>query len=256
MPLPRVKKIFAIALLWSALVLLWALQSRLGGPLPPPQQVITAWFDLASSGELAKAIVASLQRVAVGFGIAVLIGCTIGALVSVVPNIRDATMPLVELLRPISPLAWTPIAIAWFGLGDPPAYFIVFIAAVYPILLNTILGAKNVTGTPLDAARSLGADYQLCLTDVCWPLAKPAILTGLRLGLGMSWISLIAAELIGVQSGLGYLIEINRRLLRLDNVLAVMGTIGVLGLFFNVAMEWYGRKSMPWLPKQGQHDGD
>ena len=237
------------AIACTVLIAVWEVVSRIYGSdlLPAPTQVLVAFWNLLISGELFRAAAASVARVVIGFIAAAFFGCASAVLMSSVPLIRASYLPIIEFLRPISPIAWIPIAIAWFGIGDHPAYFIVFIAAVYPIILNTILGIQNISESHMSAARSFGANWRLRLTDVAWPSAKPSVLAGLRLGLGIGWMSLIAAELIGVTNGLGYLIEVNRRLLRLDNVIAVMATIGAIGSSLNSLLQIYAKRTTPWL---------
>ena len=135
---------------------------------------------------------------------------------------------------------------------DRPAYFIVFVASVYPVLLNTMFGFRLVSDRHLRVATIVHANWWLRLCHVVWPSAKPSICTGIRVGLGIGWMSLIAAELVAVRNGLGYLIQVNRLTLRMDNVIAVMATIGVLGMLMNYAFIPYERMSMPW--REPRHD--
>jgi|ERR1051326_714216 ABC-type nitrate/sulfonate/bicarbonate transport system permease component len=216
--------------------------------LPAPSEVIVAWCRLLLAGDLLKATLGSLQRVLVGFGIAVVVAFLLALLVSRFKLIESNVKLIVEFLRPISPIAWIPLGILWFKTGDGPAYFIVFIASFFPIFLNLLLGIHSVSEKHLDVARSFRASRWLTITDVLWPAAKPSIITGLRLGLGYAWMSLIAAELIAVRLGLGYLIQINRVALNMENVVAVMGTIGLVGLLMNFVIQLYAKVTMPWWP--------
>jgi len=233
-----------------AVVGTWDVAARLSwyntALLPPPSQVAQAWWQLLDSGVLVPAIIGSVGRVLTGFTAAAVLAVALAILLARFGWLEKSVRPSIELLRPISPIAWIPLAILWFRSGDRPAYFIVFIGSFFPILLNVVLGVQSVPDRAMKVAQSFGAGWWLRLTDVVWPAAKPSIVTGLRLGLGVGWMSLIGAELISVRTGLGYLIQINRVALRMDNVVAVMLSIGVIGLGMNWLIQLYARRSMPW----------
>lgn len=212
--------------------------------MPLPSEVLQAWWKLIMDGILLDAIAMSLRRIIVGFTSAVCFAVGISIILTSSRVLRQAVMPIAELLRHISPLAWIPLAILTWGVGGAP-YFVVFIAAFWPIFLSTISGFESVEQRYLDTARWLGATRWMCLTNIVWPAAKPWVVSGVRVGLGNGWMSVIAAELIGVH-GLGYLIQVNRFALRMDNVVAVMFTIGAIGYLMNELVERYARWSMPW----------
>jgi ABC-type nitrate/sulfonate/bicarbonate transport system permease component len=240
--------------LFFGILTLWDVSARTGlynsVLLPPPGRVVVAWWDLASSGVLVPAMMASIQRVLAGFVLAAVAAGSLAVLMARFELLNCSLRPLIELLRPISPLAWIPLAILWFSGGA--SVFIVFISSFYPILLNCLFGIQSVSQRHIDVGRAFGAGWWLRLRDIVWPAAKPSIVTGLRLGLGFGWFSLIAAELIAVRTGLGYLIQVNRMSLRMDNVIAVMLTIGLTGMLMNYAILIYAHRTMPWIRDQNR----
>ena len=148
-------------------------------------------------------------------------------------TINDQVDPLIEVLRPVPPLAWIPLSILWFGIGDIQNQFIIFLGMFFPILLNTIAGVKNIEPNLIRAARCLGASETRILRRIVLRAALPQIITGIRVGLGVGWMALVAAELVGANSGLGFLINDARTLLRTDVVIVGMITIGVVGLIID-----------------------
>lgn len=207
-----------------------------GNLVPPPSAVLRALHDLSASGMLWEDIGASIQRVTIGFCIAAAVGIASGLLLGRVRRLAFYILPLVDLVRPISVIAWIPLAILWFGLGDRPAWFIIALGAFFPIFSNAYLGAVSVAEIHLRVARCFGAGRWLTLRKVLLPSALPYILTGLRVGLGVGWMCVIAAELISSTSGLGYLIQLARTTIETEKVLAGMVVIGLVGLCMNGIM--------------------
>jgi ABC-type nitrate/sulfonate/bicarbonate transport system permease component len=154
----------------------------------------------------------------------------------------------VELARPVPPLAWIPISILWFGIGLSSAAFIIFLGAFFPILLNTIAGVTSVSPTLVEAARTLGAGRRQVLCKVLLPGAAPSMFLGLRIGVGIGWMTLLAAEFAGVKSGygLGHLIMTARDIQRPDLIMAGMAVIGVLGLSIDAGLRRLERRALPW----------
>jgi len=161
-------------------------------------------------------------------------------------TINDQVDPLIEVLRPVPPLAWIPLSILWFGIGDIQNQFIIFLGMFFPILLNTIAGVKNIEPNIIRAARCLGASEARILRRIVLRAALPQIITGIRVGLGVGWMALVAAELVGANSGLGFLINDARTLLRTDVVIVGMITIGFVGLIIDRTIRITGRRMMPW----------
>ena len=162
--------------------------------------------------------------------------------------IDEQVDPLVEVLRPVPPLAWIPLSILWFGIGDIQNQFIIFLGMFFPILLNTISGVKNIEPNLFRAARCLGASEGRMLRRVVLRAALPQIITGVRVGLGVGWMALVAAELVGANSGLGFLINDARTLLRTDIVIVGMITIGVVGLSSIARSASVGKRSDALVP--------
>ncbi|SRR6266568_4210570 len=251
-----------------ALLVFWEWLSRAGkvSPqiLPPPSQVARRWvaylsplepFDPAAgesrllwliSGELPRDAVGSLKRVLVGFIIGGGLALPLGLLMGAKDWIYQLFDPLVQILRPIPPIAYIPLSILWFGLGDPPAYFLISLGAFFPVLMNTIAGVRSVDAIYIRAARNLGAGEEVLFRRVILPAATPYILTGVRVGVGVAFIVVIVAEMIAVNSGLGYRILEAREFLWSDKIIAGMLTIGLAGLGIDLGMNGLNRRLLRW----------
>jgi ABC-type nitrate/sulfonate/bicarbonate transport system permease component len=229
---------------------LWQLLASLGwiNPvlLPAPVTLFSAAWELIAEGILLNHTLASLTRVLTGFVLASVCGITLGLLLGWSLVLSDLIRPIVEALRPIPPIAWTPIAILWFGVGNAPSYFLVFIGAVFPVFINTFSAVRNIDRAQINAALCLGAGPGLLFRDILIPASLPIIFPGLRIALGVGWMCVVAAELIAAQSGLGYMIQQNRVLLQTQNVVTGMITIGVVGFAMSAVMERIERRLIPW----------
>jgi len=214
--------------------------------MPSPWTIVMALWDMGSEGTLWGHLGASLQRVFAGFLLAAVVGITLGVVTGWMRRVSEVITPVVEALRPIPPIAWTPLAILWFGVGNAPSYFLVFIGAVFPVFVNTFAAVRNIEQSQINAALCLGAGPGLILRDVLIPASLPVIFPGLRIALGVGWMCVVAAELIAAQSGLGYMIQQNRLLLQTQNVLAGMVTIGIVGYAMSAAMERLERSLVKW----------
>ncbi|MDD4938322.1 MAG: ABC transporter permease subunit [Candidatus Shapirobacteria bacterium] len=190
-------------------------------------------------------IINSLLKVSVGFFIASIIGIILGLVLGSTQKFKFI-VKIIEILRPIPPIAWIPIAIIIFGLGNLSAYFIVFLGAFFPIFTNTYFGALSLPLIYKNTALSFEISHPAYFFKILLFNALPNIFTGLKIGIGMAWMSVIAAELIGSQSGLGYFIQLNRLLLRTDNILIGMITIGVIGNLLQNLIEIIRKKSIYW----------
>jgi NitT/TauT family transport system permease protein len=198
---------------------------------PRPFQVFLGLVELVQRGLLLKYIVASLFRVAVGFALAALIGVPCGLILGWFRNAFYAFNPIIQMLRPISPIAWIPIAILWFQVDDRAPIFLIFLASVFPIMVSTIAAVKNIPPVYVRAAENFGLSRFDLFRQVIFPACLPQILTGLRIALGIAWLVVVAAEMIAVNSGLGYLIIDARNAgKRYDLVVAGMFMIGLIGL--------------------------
>lgn len=220
--------IAAAVLLWWLLTTVLAGDDRLLSSFAP-EHAIPAIGELAQRGVLWHDIGSSLWRLLVGLLIAAVVGIPVGLAVGSFASWERATRPVFQFLRMISPLSWAPIAVALFGIGHRPVFFLVAAAAVWPIVLNTASGVHAVEPGFRMVARSLGATRTEVLTTVVLPAARPHILTGLRVALGIAWVVLVPAEMLGVDSGLGYQILNARDQLAYDQMMAVILIIGTLG---------------------------
>lgn len=216
---------------------LWSLGVRLSGSdiFPTPTQVARGIGELITHGVLFKYVVASLFRVSVGFGLALAVGIPLGLVMGWFAPAYLALNPLVQVLRPISPIAWIPVAILWFGVSDLAPIFLIFLASLFPITTATTAAVRNIPPVFLRAARNFGISGPSLFTRVVLPAALPQVITGVRLALGVAWLVVVAAEMIAVDSGLGYLIIDARNAgKRYDLVVAGMVLIGLIGLVLDV----------------------
>jgi NitT/TauT family transport system permease protein/taurine transport system permease protein len=213
--------------------------------MPAPSSIAKTAGAMIASGELLYNLLASLRREATAFlfaATAIPLGMAMGWWRVVYNQVN----PVMEILRPIPPLAWIPLSILWFGLGDEQNEFIIFLGMFFPILVNTIVGVKNIEPNLVRAARSLGAPERKVLWRVVLIGALPQIITGVRIGLGVGWMALVAAELVGANSGLGFLINDARSMLRTDTIAVGMLTIGIIGLVIDTAIRLLSRRLLPW----------
>lgn len=198
---------------------------------PTPMEVAGGLVELAQQGLLVKYVVASLFRVTWGFGLAVLIGVPLGLVLGWYSRMYDALNPLIQVLRPISPIAWIPVAILWFGVSDAAPVFLIFLASVFPITVASCAAVHNMQPVYVRAARNFGLGQLELFRQVIFRACLPQILTGIRIALGIAWLVVVAAEMIAVNSGLGYLIIDARNAgKRYDLVVAGMVMIGLIGL--------------------------
>jgi NitT/TauT family transport system permease protein len=202
-----------------------------------PEEAFPTLVDLVRDGSLVDDAVTSLLRLAAGLGLAAVIGIPVGLLVGSVALMRRATGALFQLLRMTSPLSWAPIAVIAFGVGSSPVIALIAAAAVWPLVLNTAAGVRAVDADWLLTARSLGAGRGELLRSVVLPAVRPHVLTGLRLALGISWIVLVPAEMLGVQSGLGYAVLNARDQLAYDELMATVLAIGILGFLLDLGAQ-------------------
>jgi NitT/TauT family transport system permease protein len=198
---------------------------------PSPLAVEKGLAQLLHRNVLWADIVDSLRRVALGFGLAVLTGIPLGLALGWYPSLNQTVNPVIQILRPISPIAWIPVAIVFFGVGERPAVFLVFLSAFFPIVVACASGVSNVPAIYRRAGLNFGLTPTQILSRVVFPAALPQILIGLRIALGVAWLVVVAAEMIAVDSGLGYLVIDSRNSgKRYDLVVGAMLIIGLIGL--------------------------
>ena len=198
------------------------------------------------SGELLHDAYSSLYRVIAGFVIGAGLALPLGLLMGANQRVYDLFNPLVQILRPIPPIAYIPMAILWFGLGNPPALFLIAIGAFFPVLMNTIAGVRQVDGIYLRAARNLGVGQWAMFTRVILPAATPFILAGVRIGIGTAFIVVIVSEMIAVNDGLGFRILEAREFMWSDKIIAGMITIGMLGLAIDFGVNKLNNYLLRW----------
>jgi NitT/TauT family transport system permease protein len=230
------RRLLAPAVGLLAAVLLWWAAVRL---LPMPEQFAngfspsSSWSalrEMVSSGDLTRHLLPSLRRIAIGLTIAFAIGVPAGVTVGYFAVARHLTNTAFQFLRMISPLAWMPIAIIMFGVGDRPVYFLISIAAVWPILINTSQGVRGVEPGWIKVVRTLGGGQAQILRRAIIPAVIPDIITGLRISMGLAWVILVPAEMLGVSSGLGYFILDARDRFAYGELMACILVIGFVGV--------------------------
>ncbi|MDG0844214.1 ABC transporter permease [Staphylococcus equorum] len=201
--------------------------------LPGPLLVAKSIWEFIITGEIFAHLGISLFRFIVGFGFAVIIGVPVGFLLGRSNALFDAIEPLFQLIRPVSPIAWSPFVVLWFGIGSLPAMAIIFIAAFFPIVFNTIKGIRNVEPQYLKIASNLNLKGWSLYRNILFPGAFKHIMGGIHMAVGTSWIFLVSGEMIGAQSGLGFLIVDSRNMLNLEDVLSAIFFIGVFGFLID-----------------------
>jgi ABC-type nitrate/sulfonate/bicarbonate transport system permease component len=219
--------------------------------LPGPVEVLKTLVELTVTGALLVHAAVSLSRVVAGFFLAAAIGLPLGILMGWSKKMESFSV-ILEILRPIPPLAWIPLAMLWFGIGFQSKVFIIFIGAFFPVLSNSFLGVRETEPYLVEAGRVLGATDNEILRKIVIPNSIPSILEGLRIGLGIAWMCLVAAELTGLKSplGLGYMIMEARDLGRADVVMAGMVAIGIIGYVMNALLRWAEGNVVRW---KGDH---
>jgi ABC-type nitrate/sulfonate/bicarbonate transport system permease component len=214
--------------------------------LSAPSSIALDVWKLSLSGDLVVHIASSLIRVLGGFAAAVLLAVPIGVLIGVYSLAEDLLDPVLEFLRPIPPPAWIPLGILWFGIGNTQNMFIICLGAFFPIALNTIAGVRASDPLLTAAALTLGASNRQIVTQIVLPASFPSIVTGIRVGLGMGWMALVAAELVAGRSGLGFLIQSSRYSFLTERIFVGMIVIGLLGLMMDMGMKAIQRRMIRW----------
>jgi ABC-type nitrate/sulfonate/bicarbonate transport system permease component len=245
--LPNLILLVVIISLWQFVSEAWLprIDPQMSVLMPAPTTIAVTAAGMIASGELFYHLMASLKREIAAFLVAAA-AIPLGIAMGWWRLVYNQVNPIMEILRPIPPLAWIPLSILWFGIGDEQNEFIIFLGMFFPILVNTIVGVKNIDPNLVRAARSLGAPEHKVLLRIVLKGALPQIITGVRIGLGVGWMALVAAELVGANSGLGFLINDARSMLRTDIIAVGMLTIGVIGLLIDTAIRLVSRRLLPW----------
>ncbi|WP_421213135.1 taurine ABC transporter permease TauC [Aeromonas dhakensis] len=252
-PLPRRLGISLLTL--GALLVLWWLVARLGliSPLflPPPAQVLQQFATLAGpqgfmDATLWQHLAASLQRILIALAAATLFGVTVGLAMGLSPTLRGMLDPLIELYRPVPPLAYLPLMVIWFGIGETSKVLLIYLAIFAPVAMATLAGVQGARQVRLRAARALGANRWQVLWYVIVPGALPDMLTGLRIGLGVGWSTLVAAELIAATRGVGFMVQAAGEFLATDVVLAGILVIALIAFTLELGLRALQRRLTPW----------
>jgi NitT/TauT family transport system permease protein len=246
----RLKKILPSVVLLALLIAAWwivVVQTE-SVIFPTPLQVVTGTLELAADGTLWDHISSSLFRVGAGFGLAIVVAIPLGLWMGRVDLAYTTLNPVFQILRPISPIAWIPLAILWFGVGNVSPIFLIFIASVFPMIVQTAAGVHTIERRYLRAAENFGVSRFTLFRRVIIPAVLPEIIVGMRITLGVAWLVVVAAEMIALRSGLGYLIMDSRNAgNRYDLVIASMIIIGIIGLLLDGLTRLLERlKSVRW----------
>lgn len=221
--------------------------------IPAPQDVFTELMRLGKSDSFYSNMLISLRRILLGFSVAMVMGITLGLVIGRYRLARQFMFPVLEILRPIPAIAWVPIAIMLWPTNEGSIVFITFLGSFFPILLSTVHGVTSVDPVLIRAARCLGAKEPALLRQVILPATLPQIFNGLSVGMGVAWVSLIAAEMISGQFGIGYFTWEAYSLIQYADIVIGMIVIGFLGLACSAVIRWAGRLIMPWANQNGSN---
>ena len=219
-----------LILIWQ---ILFSVSSYNKALFPSPKMAFDALIEMISNGRLFENIRTSMFRFAVGYSISVVSAVILGLILGRIPKFFQYVNPVLQLLRPISPTAWMPFIVLLFGIGDVPAIVIIFIAAFFPVLLSTVSAVGNIDPVYLKVSKNFGIKQPALTWKVIFPAAFPQIANGIHLALGTAWIFLVAGEMVGAQSGLGYQIIDARNNIRADILLATILVIGIIGILLD-----------------------
>lgn len=228
----------SICMVWSSLVNVYGISESV---FPGPLLVFESFFQLLLDGSLLQHIVASLYRVTVGFYLAAILGIPLGIFIGRSMMARNLLNPVIQFLKPISPLAWIPLAMLWFGIGDKPAIFLIFLSCFFPLIVATTIAVGSINKVYFQVAANFNFSRTDVLLKVIMPAIIPDLVTALRLTVSIAWLVVVAAEMIAVQSGLGFLILDSRNALRMDNVMVGMVAIGIIGLLLDYVVKQLGK---------------
>lgn len=214
--------------------------------LPSPSTIASTFLDLLKTGDLARDLIVSLGRVLKGYGVGCGLGVVLGTIIGLSKRFEKAVVILNGILRPIPVIAWVPVLILWLGIGETSKVIVITIGTFWPVLLNTVHGIKNVDKRYLEVGSVLEKRRKIVLAKIILPSALPSIFTGLRIGLGNAWMSVVGAELIAAASGIGYLISYARELSQPDVMLVGVFSIGIIGLLIDMLLKKVEKWTLRW----------
>lgn len=237
----KLRSIKNVVVAFGALIILWQIVFTVSGfnpaLFPSPILAGKALGKMVLDGSIFINIGASMYRFVLGYISAIVVAVLLGLLLGWFKGVFQYINPIVQLLRPISPMAWMPFIVLWFGIGDIPAIVIIFIAAFFPVLLSTVSAVGGIDPIYLKVSKNFGIKQPEILWKVILPAAFPQIANGIHLALGTAWVFLVAGEMVGAQSGLGYLIIDSRNNLRADVLIATIIVIGLIGLLLDTLLK-------------------
>lgn len=261
-PLPIWKRLYRRierALVPALLLIGWELFSRSGvlppALLPAPSQVLVAWADWVFatdgntqtySGHWIFDVASSAGRVFAGFALSTLLGVVLGMAIGWSRTVEKLIEPVLQILRPVPPVSWIPLAIIWFGIANKPAIFLVFLGSFFPVLLSTIHGVKTCDRNLLRAGAMAGGTPAMLVRHIVFPAALPSIFSGLRIAVGSAWMLTVTAEMVAVKSGVGYVLWDSYYFLRYDIVIAAMTSIGLLGYCSDLGIKLLAGRVLRW----------
>lgn len=243
---------FIFLLLWQLSINLgWIPEKYLAPPTVVARTFITKFYEARPDGStLPVHFISSLYIAFVGFVSAVVIGVPLGLLMGYYKNLDLLIRPIFEFIRPIPPLAWIPLSILWLGIGTTAKSYIIFLAAFVPCVINAYTGVKLTNPVLINVAKTCGANKWTIFVKVCIPSSLPLVFTGMRIALGNAWSTLVAAELLASVSGLGYMIQQGRSLVRPDIIIVGMMTIGLTGALMAFVVARFENKAIPWRTRK------
>ena len=230
-----------IVISFAVLIILWQIVFMTGNfnsaLFPSPMQAFQALIEMFRDGSIFKNIGTSMYRFLAGYVSSVVVAVLLGLILGWFPKAFRYVNPVVQLLRPISPMAWMPFIVLWFGIGDIPAIVIIFISGFFPVLISTVSAVSRIDPIYLKVSKNFGIRQPEIMWKIVFPAVFPQIANAIHLALGTSWIFLVAGEMVGAQSGLGYQIIDARNNLRADTLLATIIVIGVIGLVLDALLK-------------------
>lgn len=247
----RTKQIILGVIVPIVIFILWYIATTYGGIpdtiLPKISKVYDTAVDMSDSGQLSGDLGISIGRVLKGFLASAVIGVILGSLMGMSKTIEALLLPIITTIRQIPMVAWIPMIILWAGIGETSKVVIIVIAAVFPVLVNTMSGISTTPQGLIEVAKLYKLGKWKTFRKVFLPHALPQILVGLKLGLGVSWMAVVASELIAATSGIGYRMNEARSLMRSDKVIVCMIVIGIIGIVMDKVISFIFQKMTPWL---------
>ena len=236
---------------FALFVLLWQIVAQSGGQIPTPAKVWEAAIKIFSDPFYRKGpndqgigwnIIASLQRVGIGFGLAALVGIPLGFMIGRFQFLDDMTGPIISLLRPVSPLAWLPIGLLVFKAANPAAIWTIFICSLWPMIINTAVGVRQIPQDYMNVAKVLNLSEWKVFTKILFPAVLPFVLTGVRLSIGVAWLVIVAAEMLTGGVGIGFWVWDEWNNLNVQHIIIAIFTVGIVGLLLELGMVAIARR--------------